>query len=179
MALERYFLACKKISILKIYMTRTSGDRKESVFEGCLGLQPIYTFGIDISEAATSWCWFSFSGSSSCKFWWDYKFSSRIIIAAKWSNSCFALSIGGYNRWIEKNEGFGWEVLLYEFITEAFLFNMISRLPVRLMCSSNTMNDFFNVIHIPRNLGWRSKATLSSSWGNENMREIIWSTSTD
>ncbi|KAH8490889.1 hypothetical protein H0E87_023138 [Populus deltoides] len=36
MALERYFLACKKISILKIYMTRTSGDRKESVFEASL-----------------------------------------------------------------------------------------------------------------------------------------------
>ncbi|KAJ6876763.1 hypothetical protein NC651_029702 [Populus alba x Populus x berolinensis] len=34
MASERYFLACKNISILKIYMTRTSGDRKESVFEG-------------------------------------------------------------------------------------------------------------------------------------------------
>ncbi|XP_011023914.1 PREDICTED: uncharacterized protein LOC105125247 [Populus euphratica] len=79
MALERYFLACKNISILKIYMTRTSGDRKEGVFEGCLGLQTICAFGIDISEAATSWCWFSFS-------------------------------VGGYNRWIDKNEGFGWEV---------------------------------------------------------------------
>ncbi|KAG6751585.1 hypothetical protein NC652_030643 [Populus alba x Populus x berolinensis] len=64
MALERYFLACKNISILKIYTTRTSGDRKESVFEGCLGLQTICAFGIDISEAAPSWCWFSFSGSS-------------------------------------------------------------------------------------------------------------------
>ncbi|KAJ6434458.1 hypothetical protein OIU84_018050 [Salix udensis] len=35
-------------------------------FERCLGFQPLCTFGVDISEAATSW--FSFSGSSWCRF---------------------------------------------------------------------------------------------------------------